>query len=163
MHRFLDVPALSLLGALALAACEQPPATAPAADAAAPDATVRASHAPGAPTAIPFSVTFPDDDPCTEPFDPTEHIVTISGTLFVHSLPNGKVVIRAERTITTDSEYEGRGEHTFVDNGNVIEFQLNDINTHPDGRKFRAHVIVVVDLSAGTVRVAMGGLECIKT
>lgn len=161
MRRTFSCVACSLVVLLALAACEHPPTASPSSD----NIRLSASQAdaPGAPTAIPFSVTFPDDDPCTPVFDPNEHLVTISGTAFVHALDNGNRVTRLERTITTDSGYEGRGESTVINNDNAVQFQLNDINTHPDGRKFRAHGVVLVDLSTGAVRVAMGGLTCIKT
>lgn len=149
---------------LALTACEQPPTamSSPAGD----RLKASVSSAPGAPTAVPFSVTFFGDDPCTDLVDPNEHQVTISGTAFVHRLPNGNVVARFKRTITTDSGYEGSGEATEITNDNVMQVQWNDIVTHPDGRAFRAHLIAVLDLTTSppTVRVLKGGeLTCIKT
>lgn len=163
MRRLPLLPVLSLLGLLAAAGCEQPAATAPASDGI--ELSAAHSSAPGAPMEVPFSTTFPDDDPCTPVFDRNEHLVTISGTLFVHTLPNGNLVIHAERTITTDSGYEGRGEHTQIVNGNIVQLQLNDIVTNPDGRKFRAGGFIIVDLTTSppSVRVTMGGLTCIKT
>lgn len=129
----------------------------------APSTSADISSAPGAPTPILFSTTFPDNDPCTDVFDPKEHMVTISGTAWVHALPNGNTVMRAKRTITTDSGYEGRGVQTEVINGNTRTFHLHDINTHPDGRKMRAEFVFIVDLSTQTVRVLRGALTCIKT
>lgn len=150
---------------LGVAACDEPATTAPEP---APDGFELSSsmHAPGAPVVLPFGpFVFPDDDPCTPTFDPNEHIVTISGTLFVHFLPNGNLVARVKRTITTDSGYEGRGEATQVVNGNVFQLQLNDINSHPDGRKFRSNEVLIIDLTTDppTVRVAEVGLTCIRS
>lgn len=156
---------LSVCLLLGVAACDEPATTAPVPP---PDGIELSSsmHAPGAPVVLPFGpFVFPDDDPCTPTFDPNEHVVTISGTLFVHFLPNGNLVARVKRTITTDSGYEGRGEATQVVNGKVFQQQLNDINTHPDGRKFRAQGVLLFDLTTTppTVRVEMGGLFCIKS
>lgn len=165
MRRTFRCLAPFLVTLLALAACERPPTAVLSDDRIRVSPNAADAHAPGAPAEVPFSVTFPDDDPCTPQFDANEHLVTISGTLFVHSLANGNLVIRAERTITTDSGYQGRGEHTQVVNGNVFKLHLNDINTHPDGRKMHARLILVADLTTSppSIRVFKGELRCIKT
>lgn len=119
----------------------------------------------GASVEIPFSVTFPDDDPCTSTVDPEEHMVTVAGTASSHALPNGNVVVRYRRSVTTDSGYEGRGEAVEVHNGQVFRLHWSDILTHPDGRMIRAHLVVVVDLktSPPSLRVLRGGpVRCIR-
>lgn len=47
-------------------------------------------------------------------------------------------------TITTDTGYEGRGVRTVVINRNVRKLTNNDIVSHPDGRTFLAHGVMVV-------------------
>lgn len=124
------------------------------------DAPTPAIDAPGAPTPIHFSNTFPGQDACTgEP-----QVVTISGVIWLHELSGGVRLLRWERTITTDTGYEGRGVRTVVDNGNVFKLTNNDVVSHPDGRKFLAHGVMVLDLSAEppSPRVEMGGFRCIK-
>lgn len=148
---------------LVLTGCEPAPtATFPPKD---DGLRLSASSAPGAPTAVPFSVTIPVDDPCTGVVDPNEMLATVAGTSFVHSLPNGNVVAHLKRTITTDTGYEGGGEATEITNDNVMQTQWNDIVTHPDGRAIRSHFVSVLDLTTSppTVRVQMGPeLVCFK-
>lgn len=163
MRRVLSLSVLLAFGLAAFAACDKPTPTDPTLE---PAELSASSHAPGAPVAIPFSNTFPDDDPCTPTFDPNEHLVTIAGTAQVHSLPNGNIVVRSvERTITTDSGYEGRGEETFVRNGQILMNQWNDLLTHPDGRKIRIHVTAVLDLTTDppTLQALSADFVCIKS
>jgi len=110
-----------------------------------------------APTAMPFEVTFPDVNPCTG----LMHTVTIAGTAYFHE-HDGRVVGRAERTITTvPTGFVGHGTESFVDNGQVFMDRLTDILTNPDGDRIRAQFVIVVDLSTDTVRVEKGEVTCL--
>lgn len=170
-HIALTIPSLALL---VFTACDSPATTGPESESAAEGEVQLAKggvpaspseSAPGAPIATSVSFTFPDDDPCTPTFDSFEHMVTISGTVFFHFLPNGNVVVRFVRTIITDSGYEGSGKLIAVENGQISKNTFNDIVSHPDGRKFRVHGVLVMDLTTmpPTTRVSMAGLTCIKT
>lgn len=159
MRRLRQLSGLSLLlGTFALVACDASVATAPTPGPMATNVSFSAhADAPGSPTPMPFSVTFDDLNPCSG----LVHTVTISGTSWVHSLPSGDVVIHSERTITTDTGFEGRGQDSFVANGDILRFQLNDMLTHPSGDRIRAHFVLVIDLSTGTQRVLQGSVECL--
>jgi hypothetical protein len=109
------------------------------------------------PAAMPFEFVFDDVNPCTGGM----HTVTISGSTFVH-VHGDRVVARSERTIATSpTGFVGRGTDTFVDNGRVLVFRLADILTNPSGDRIRARFVMVLDLSAGTVRVEKGELTCL--
>lgn len=109
------------------------------------------------PTAVPFEFVFPDVNPCSG----LVHIVTISGTSWVHE-HNGRIIFHSERTITTSSGFEGRGTDSFVNNGEIERFVLNDILTHESGERFRAHFGLVFDLSTGALITVIGGpLKCL--
>lgn len=163
-YRAPQAAALALL--FAAVACSDAPtgatATGPDAnDPLSPSLSAQVEDAPGAAEPIPFSNTFPGVDACTgEP-----HTVTISGIIWLHRLPNGDQVVRWDRTITTDTGYEGHGVRTVVNNGNVFKLTNNDVVSHPDGRKFLAHGVMVVDLTTAppTARVSMGGFTCISS
>lgn len=169
MRRLLGLPALTLSCLVMLSACDRPATTAPASETVDVGAAARASaahgaDAPGAAAAVPFRATISDDDPCTAVVDPEEHRVTFRGTSYVQELPNGNQVIRTRYAITTDSGYEGRGVRVEVANGSVQRAHFNDMLTHPDGRKFRAHAVQVVDLKTDppTIRVLkISGLTCL--
>jgi len=104
------------------------------------------------PTASPFEFVFDDVNPCTGDI----HAVTIAGTTSVHD-HDGRIVAYSERTITTSpTGFVGRGTDTYVLNGQVEMFRLTDILTNPSGDRIRAHFVIVVDLSTGTVRVIAG-------
>jgi len=163
MRSILGLPVLSLLCLAALTACDRPVAPAPPAVESPGVSASAHADAPGAPVAVPFSVTLPEgSDPCTgEPMQ-----VTFAGTLYVHSLPSGDMLLRRESTITSDTGYEGSGHLREVFNGSVYRGHFNDIVTHPDGRMFRAHAVQVVDLKTDppTIRVLeIHGLTCIKS
>lgn len=118
--------------------------------------------APGAPTAVPVFFEFDGVNPCSG----LPQTVTFTGTAWIHELPGGRVVVRSQRTITTSSGFEGRGTDTFVDNGNILKFTLNDMLTHPSGDRIRAHLLLVIDLTTTppTVRVmkgTFGGTICV--
>jgi hypothetical protein len=109
------------------------------------------------PTEESFEGTFEDVNPCTGLI----HTVTIAGTAFFHS-HDGRVVGRAERTITTEpTGFVGHGTESFVDNGHIFRDALTDILTNPAGDRIRAHFVVVVDLSTDTVRVEKGEVTCL--
>ena len=164
MRKLLRSTVLVGLPLAALAACDAAPTTAPLA----PHDGVRATHAtaPGAAVAVPFSVTQPGDDPCTDVEDPAEHLVTFAGTVYVHTLPAGDLVLRWQYTVSTTSGYEGNGKIVEVANGSIYRGHFNDMVFHPDGRQFRAHAVHVVDLTTDppTTRVLkISGLTCVKS
>jgi hypothetical protein len=102
------------------------------------------------PTAFPFEFVFDDVNPCTGLI----HTVTIAGTTRVHD-HDGRVVAHSERTITTSpTGFVGRGTDSYVLNGQIEMFRLTDILTSPSGDRIRAHFVMVVDLSTGTVKIA---------
>jgi hypothetical protein len=86
--------------------------------------------------------------------------VTFVGTGFEH-IHGSRVVVRAQRTITTSDGFVGRGTDTFVDNGQVIMARINDMMTNASGDRFRAHAVFVLDLSTDTVRVGRFSLTCL--
>ena len=109
------------------------------------------------PTEIPFEFVFDDVNPCTGDI----HTVTIAGTNFVHD-HDGRIVAYSERTITTSpTGFVGHATDSYVLNGQVEMFRLADILTNPAGDRIRARVVIVVDLSTGTVRVEKGELTCL--
>jgi hypothetical protein len=109
------------------------------------------------PTDFPFEFVFDDVNPCTG----LTHTVTIAGTTSVHN-HDGRIVATSERTITTSpTGFVGHGTDSYVLNGEVELFRLNDIATSPSGDRFRARSLIVVDLSSGTVRVEKGELTCL--
>ncbi len=110
-----------------------------------------------APAAIPFEFVFDDVNPCTGDI----HTVTIAGTTFVHD-HDGRIVAYSERTITTSpTGFVGHGTDSYVLNGQVEMFRLDDIATNASGDRFRARFMFVVDLSTGTVRVEKLELTCL--
>lgn len=112
--------------------------------------------AAGPTTGVPFVEVFEDVNPCTGDV----HTVTIVGTLWVHD-HDGRLVINAERTITTTSGFGGRGNTSFVRNGEIEKITLNDILTHDSGDKIRARFVIVTDLSTSTARIITGALTCV--
>lgn len=165
MRRILSLPVACLLSLTALTACDRSVTTAPLPEA--PDASASAhADARGAPVAVPFEATIPDDDPCTAVVDPEEHRVTFAGTSYIQELPNGDAVIRTDYTITTDSGYKGSGHRREVFADSIYRGHFNDMVFHPDGRQFRAHAVQVVDLKTDppTIRVLeIHPLTCIRT
>jgi len=115
--------------------------------------------APGAPTTVPIFLQFDDVNPCSG----LVHTVTFTGTASIHELPNGQVVVREQRTITTSSGFEGRGTDTFVGNGNIQKTTLNDMLTNESGERIRARFALVIDVSTGTVQVLNGSVECVRS
>ena len=108
------------------------------------------------PTEFPILDVFPDVNPCTG----NPMTVTFVGTAYVH-FHDGRVVARAQRTITTSDGFVGHGTDNFVDNGQVLRARLTDIMTNASGDRFRARFVFVLDLATGTVRVDRGGLTCL--
>ena len=97
---------------------------------------------------MPFEFIFNDVNPCTGGM----HTVTITGTTYVHD-HNSRVVATSDRTITTSpTGLVGHGTDKNVVNGQVEMFRLTDILTNASGDRIRAHFVLVVDLSTGTVR-----------
>ena len=108
------------------------------------------------PTEFPILDVFTDVNPCTG----NPMTVTFVGTAYVH-FHNGRIVARAQRTITTSDGFVGHGTDSFVVNGQVLMARLTDIMTNASGDRFRARFVFVLDLSTGTVRVDRGGLTCL--
>ena len=109
------------------------------------------------PTEFPIFEVFPDVNPCTG----NPMTVTFVGTAYVH-FHGSRIVVRAQRTITTSDGFVGHGTDTFVDNGQVVMFRLTDILTNATtGDRFRARDVFVLDLSTETVRVDRFGLTCL--
>jgi hypothetical protein len=109
------------------------------------------------PTEIPFEFVFDDVNPCTGDI----HTVTIAGSTFVH-VHGDRIVAYSERTITTSpTGFVGHGRDSNVENGQVVTFRLGDILTNPAGDRIRVRFVIVVDVSAGTVRVEKGELTCL--
>jgi hypothetical protein len=109
------------------------------------------------PTEFPILDVFSDVNPCTG----DEMTVTFVGTAFVH-FHGSRIVVRAERTITTSDGFAGHGTDSFVDNGQVVTFRMADIMKNASGNLFLARFVFVLDVSTGTVRVERGGLTCIR-
>lgn len=106
------------------------------------------------------SVTFPDDNPCTPGFDPTEHMVTIDFVTTLHEHENN-IVAYTERSGTTSSGFTMiNGRDSFVVNDNVLHLNLMDQWRHPDGSKFLARFTLLIDLDTGEFQVATGELRC---
>jgi hypothetical protein len=108
------------------------------------------------PTEFPIFDVFTDVNPCTG----ETMTVTFVGTAFVHE-HGSRIVVRAERTITTSDGFVGHGTDTFVDNGQVLVSRLDDMLANGSGDRFRAQGVFVLDLSTETVRVERGGLTCL--
>jgi hypothetical protein len=108
------------------------------------------------PTEIPILDVFPDVNPCTG----NPMTVTFVGTAFEHS-HDSRVVVRAQRTITTSDGFVGHGTDNFVDNGQVLVARLTDILTNASGDRFRARFVFVLDISTDTVRVDRFELTCL--
>ena len=110
------------------------------------------------PTAFPILDVFPDVNPCTG--DPMT--VTFVGTAFVH-FHDSRIVVHAERTITTSDGFVGHGTDSFVDNGQVVMFRIHDMMANASGDRFRARGVFVLDISTGTVRVERFELTCLRS
>jgi hypothetical protein len=108
------------------------------------------------PTAFPIEEVFPDVNPCTGNI----MTVTFVGTAFVH-FHDSRIVVRAQRTITTSDGFVGHGTDNFVDNGQVVMSRITDIMTNASGDRFRARGVFVLDLSTETVRVDRFELTCL--
>jgi hypothetical protein len=115
-----------------------------------------APAAADAPTEIPILEVFPDTNPCTG----TAMTVTFVGTAFVHE-HGSREVVHAERTITTSDGFVGHGTDTFVNNGEIFKYTQTDIMSNGSGDRFRARVLVVGDVSTGTVRIERFALTCL--
>jgi len=114
-----------------------------------------------APTAVPLEFQFDGVNPCSGEI----HTVFFTGTAWIHQ-DDDRVLVRSKRSITTSSGFTGRGTDTVVGNGEVVKLTLNDMLTHPSGDRIRAHLVLVVDVSTGTVRVMKGTFDqtdCVTT
>lgn len=136
MRRKIVVTVLALLGVVALA--------------------FAAPAAADPPTAEAFTDVFDDVNPCTGEV----MTVTFVGTAFIHE-HGSRIVVHAERTITTSDGFVGHGTDSFVDNGQIVKFRQTDIMTNASGDHFRARGLFVLDLSTDTVRVERFELTCL--
>ena len=116
-----------------------------------------ASAAADAPEEFAILDVFPDVNPCTGEVT----TVTFVGTGFIH-VHGDRVVVRAERTITTSDGFAGHGTDSSVQNGQMFMFRQADIMTNASGGLFLAKGVIVVDLSTETVRVERFELTCIR-
>jgi hypothetical protein len=109
------------------------------------------------PVEEPILDVFTDINPCSG----EEMTVTFVGSVRVHE-HGERVIATAHRTITTSDGFEGHGVDSFVDNGQVVKFTLNDIMTNEaTGQRFRAYSVFVIDLATDTVRVDRFELTCL--
>jgi hypothetical protein len=108
------------------------------------------------PTAFPIEDVFEDVNPCTGNI----MTVTFVGTAFVH-FHDSRIVVHAERTITTSDGFVGHGTDSFVDNGQVVMSRINDMMANASGDRFRARGVFVLDISTETVRVERFELTCL--
>ena len=108
------------------------------------------------PTEFPVLDVFPDVNPCTG----APMIVTISGTISIHSHGSRELGL-TRRTITTSDGFVGRGVDSFVDNGQVFAARITDIVRNGSGDMIRARGVFVLDLSTDTVRVDRFELACV--
>jgi len=96
------------------------------------------------------SVTFPGFDPCTG----TPHMLTVDTEVRTHQHRNTTVITYRPSGGSTDSGYLLKSSsRTTVLNPNTISDRLIEIWQHPDGRKMRAQVVVVIDAGTGMPRV----------
>ena len=88
-----------------------------------------------APAVRPFTVTFPDVNPCTG----EEMEVTVTGEVREHLGHDGRYVARASTTGTTSDGYVmDHGRSNIVVNDNVVSSTLNDMWRDADGSRFQA-------------------------
>lgn len=106
-----------------------------------------------APIAVPIFNEFDGVNPCTGLI----HTLTFTGTAWIHE-HDGRIVMRVESTITTSDGFEGRGNDTFVDNGNIQKLNIHHMMTNESGDRIRVHVVLVIDVSTTppTPRVIKG-------
>ena len=102
------------------------------------------------------SFTITDTDPCTG----LEHDVTFDITFLVH-VQNGVTTARGIRTLTTTSGYTGSGTSSYVLNGQVEMFRLNDLLGDGSGSRIRATGLFVMNLTKGDVYVDQFTLTCV--
>lgn len=107
------------------------------------------------------SVTFPDDNPCTEGFDPNEHEVTINFVVSVHEHRN-TFVLHSRRSGSTSSGFTMiNGTESFVVNQNVERGAFMDQWRHPDGSKFVAQGHFLFNLNTGELVVERVSFRCL--
>ena len=115
-----------------------------------------APAAADAPTEFPILDVFVDVNPCTD--EPMT--VTFVGTASVHE-HGSRLVVHAERAITTSDGFSGHGTDTFVLNGQIFKFTQTDIMSNGSGDRFRARVLVVGDASTEEARIDRFELTCL--
>lgn len=103
-----------------------------------------------------FEESFVDTDPCTG----LEHEVTVEMTFYVH-VHGDKTVARGVRSLSTTLGYTGGGTSSYVWNGNVEVFRLNDVLTDEWGDRISARVVFQADLRSEAVRIDQFELTCL--
>lgn len=102
-------------------------------------------------------LTFEAVNPCTD----NVHIWTITATFLEHD-HDGRLVVRAESTISTSDGYAGRETFSFVDNEQTLLFRFNNVLTNDAGSLIRRRALFVADPS-GTFRVEVEELAtCVR-
>lgn len=109
------------------------------------------------------SVTFPDDNPCTDQFDPNEHLVTIEFVVSIHSHTNNTVTNLQLSGSTSSGFTMVEGTENHVTNMNVEKVSGVHQWIHPDGSVFQAKGLFVFNANTGEVLVEQFGLTCLRS
>ena len=109
------------------------------------------------PTVETFEFTFDDVNPCTDEI----HTVTITFTVSQHD-HGDRFVGLGETTVSTSTGYSGGGTRTVVESERLVVARGTDILTNEAGSQILASFVFVEDLAAGTVKVDMFELTCVR-
>ena len=130
---------------------------------AAPDIDVPPNLASIPKLEFPFTWVFPALNPCTG----LDHIVTITGTLWVQEHPNNRT-IRWRGKITTDDGFTSNYVETWTGSdifgpGDVSNHTMNIIVKRPPDSKYRVHLVWIADFKPEPpiVRVDRYSLTCL--
>jgi hypothetical protein len=86
------------------------------------------------------------------------HTFTLNLRDHIH---NGKLVRHANRTITTETGYIGRGTEQWVDNGQVFKFSQNDMLVNDAGDRIRAHWVYIMNFATDPPSLKVDNLTVI--
>jgi hypothetical protein len=114
----------------------------------------------GAPISAPFSNVIEAVNPCTG----EDHTITLTGTTWWDG-HNNNWVARTRVTATTSDGFEGSGHSTEVGisaGATLYKNTANNVLTHPNGAKLRAHYVFLLDWGAGTVRLDKAWETCVR-
>ncbi|MHC4611505.1 MAG: hypothetical protein ACYS7M_14280 [Planctomycetota bacterium] len=147
------IPALAM--PLLVVACGQDAATAPD--------PPQFNELAGPPLEFPFTTQFPAFNPCTS----QGILVTNTGTLWVQTHPNNRV-IRVKGTTTSSDGYTGRYNETWTGSdifgpGGMSIRTINTQVTNPSGSRYMVHLVWVIDAetSPPTWRVDRFSATCV--